>query len=130
MIPAASEVLTTNEVKKAENRVSNKLAYCDLLHACEDDVSLGCVDSATSTKLPHGDARLAWKQLKDRYEPETGASKVELKQQLACSRPKKNEDPGIWLVELERICHKLQNTHLYVVEDQDIMIHVINSLPE
>ena len=104
--------------------------YSDLLHACEDDVSFGCVDNAKPKGLPNGSAREAWKKLKEKYEPKTGASKIELKREFSGCILKNDEDPSKWVVNLERLKSKLSNSFSYDISDEDMMIHVINSLPD
>ena len=60
----------------------NVLAYNDLILSCQEDISFGIIDESVSESFPDGDARLAWKNLHDRFEPNTGAAKVPLKQEF------------------------------------------------
>ena len=54
-------------------------AYRDWMLACQDDVTFGIIEESVSTDFPDGDARLAWKNLFNKFEPNTGAMKVQLK---------------------------------------------------
>ena len=56
MIADKDEELPTDEM--------NLQAYNDLLLSCQDDITFGIVDEATSERLKEGDARVAWKNLK------------------------------------------------------------------
>ena len=56
----------------------NITAYSDLMFSCEDDVSFEIVEDAISRDFPEGDARKAWEKLCNKYEPKTGAAKVQL----------------------------------------------------
>ena len=56
----------------------NKKAYNNLILACVDDVSFNIIDTITSTKYPHGDARLGWTRLQKKIEPDDGQSIIKL----------------------------------------------------
>ena len=43
----------------------NVLAYNDLILSCQEDISFGIIDESVSETFPDGDARLAWKNLRD-----------------------------------------------------------------
>ncbi len=55
----------------------NIQANCGLMMSCEDNVSFGVVDESISTAFPDADARQAWINLYKKYEPTTGAMKLE-----------------------------------------------------
>ena len=50
--------------------------------ACQDDLTFGIIEESLSTDFPDGDARLAWKNLFNKFEPNTGAMKVQLKSEF------------------------------------------------
>jgi hypothetical protein len=73
---------------------------------------------------------LAWKNLRDRFEPNTGAAKVQLKQefhQLKLSNGE--EDPDPWLTSLELKRRRLRTLGA-TMEDDDMILHILNSLPK
>jgi hypothetical protein len=60
----------------------NNLAYNDLILSCQENIAFGIVDESVSVAFPDGDARVAWRNLRARFEPNTGAAKVQLKQEF------------------------------------------------
>ena len=130
VIPKYSTDLKSNETKKQKARDNNNQAYHDLLHACgQEDVSFSCVESAKTEDLPHGSAPLAWANLIQRFEPDTGASQVEMKREFASSKPKKNQDPVEWVVEMERLQKQLKLVHSHDIDEESMMIQIIDGLP-
>ena len=108
----------------------NILAYNDLILSCQEDISFGIIDESVSTTYPNGDARVAWKNLRDRFEPNTGAAKVQLKQefhQLKLSSV--DEDPDPWMTTLELKRRRLKTLGA-TMEDDDMILHILNSLPK
>ena len=77
------EVIKPTDITKKADVEENVQVYNDLVLSCQEDVTFGIIDEAISTDFPDGDARLAWKNLTEKYEPTTGASKVQLKQELS-----------------------------------------------
>ena len=70
----------------------------------EDDTCFGLVEEACTDDLPEGDAYLAWTNLKNKFEPKTGATKVLLKQQFNnCRLEDASKDPDQWISTLERL---------------------------
>ena len=53
---------------KAPTAEENTQAYNELLFSCRDNVTFGIIDEATSKMFPEGDGRVAWQNLKDKYE--------------------------------------------------------------
>ncbi len=101
-----------------------------MILSCQEDITFGIVDESISTNLLDGDARLAWKNLKDKFEPSTGATKVQLKQefhQLKLSSVE--EDPDTWITQLELKRRRLKNLGA-VIDDDDMILHVLNHLPK
>ncbi len=100
------EVLKPNDATKAATTEHNILAYNDLIFSCQDNISFGIIEESVSETYPDGDARLAWKNLSDSFEPKTGAAKIQLKQefhQLKLTSADENPDPWIRLLELKQI---------------------------
>lgn len=108
----------------------NTQAYSDLVLSCQEDVTFGIIDESVSTTFPDGDARLAWSNLQERFEPRTGAAKVQLKQEFhQLKLDSADEDPDPWLttLELKRRRLKVLGT---TVEDDDMILHILNNLPK
>jgi hypothetical protein len=108
----------------------NIQAYNDLILSCQEDITFGIVDESVSETFPDGDARVAWTNLKARFEPNTGAAKVQLKQefhQLKLSSA--DEDPDPWLTNLELKRRRLKTLGA-TIEDDDIILHILNNLPK
>ena len=70
------KALIADEEEDMSTAEINLKAYNDLLLSFQDDVTFGIVEEATSEIFKEGDARVAWKNLKKKFEPNTGASKV------------------------------------------------------
>ena len=108
----------------------NIVAYSDLILSCQEDISFGIIDESVSETFPDGDARLAWTNLRARFEPNTGAAKVQLKQefhQLKLSNTEEDPDPWITSLELKR---RRLRTLGATIEDDDMILHILNSLPK
>ena len=96
------EVLKPSDPSKLADKDLNILVYNDLILSCQEDIAFGIVDESVSAEFPDGDARLAWKNLLARYEPNTGAMKVQLKQEFHLMKLESaDEDPDPWLTSLE-----------------------------
>ena len=101
--PPKHDELTTDK-EKIKLRAYNKLAYGELLLACQDEVSFGAVDEAITEELPGGDAAKAWANLVAKYEPTTSGNLVLLKKEFVTTRLELAEqDPDEWIANLERI---------------------------
>ncbi len=99
------EVLKPSDATENASSANNIMAYNDLILSCQDDVLFGIIEESVSETFPDGDARLTWKNLCDRFEPKTGATKVQLKQeflQLKLTSAEEDPDPWITLLELKR----------------------------
>ena len=124
------EVLKPSDPTKKADPELNVLVYNDLILSCQEDIIFGIVDESVSTDFPDGDARLAWRNLKDRYEPNTGAAKVQLKQEFHQLKLESAEDdPDIWITQLELKRRRLQNLGS-TIEDDDLILHILNCLPK
>ena len=101
----------------------NEQAYNALMLSCQDDVTFGLVDEAG------GDARLAWKLLETKFEPDTGMRKVELKREFQKRTLAQGEDPEVWINELELIRRRLKNLKIDI-SDEDFILNVLNGATE
>ena len=124
------EVLKPSDPAKKADPELNVQVYNDLILSCQEDVTFGIIDESVSTDFPNGDARLAWKNLKDRFEPNTGTAKVQLKQEFHHRKlGSTDEDPDVWITQLELKRRRLQNLGA-TIEDDDLILHILNHLPK
>mmetsp|Transcript_88220 Transcript_88220/g.172562 ORF Transcript_88220/g.172562 Transcript_88220/m.172562 type:complete len:159 (+) Transcript_88220:70-546(+) len=104
----------------------NNLAYNDLILSCQEDISFGIVDESVSVAFPDGDARVAWQNLRARFEPNTGAAKVQLKQEFhQLKLTSADEDPDPWITTLELKRRRLQTLGA-MMDDDDMILHILN----
>ena len=75
-VPKDEEIIDAKDLAKLEMKRINKMIFADLLLSCMDEISFGCIAAAKTNDHPKGNAKLAWKNLKERYESTTEASKV------------------------------------------------------
>ena len=124
------EVLRPTDPTTLADAALNVQVYNDLILSCQDDITFGIVDESISTDFRDGDARLAWKNLQEKFEPSTGAAKVQLKQefhQLKLSSV--DEDPDAWITQLELKRRRLKTLGAAIDED-DLILHILNHLPK
>ena len=108
----------------------NIQVYNDLILSCQEEITFGIVDESISADFPDGDARLAWKNLQEKFEPNTGAAKVQLKQEFHQLKLGSVEnDPDVWLTQLELKRRRLKNLGA-TIEDDDLILHILNCLPK
>ncbi len=108
---------------------ANVQVYNDLMLSCQEDIIFGFVDESVSETFPDGDARVAWKNLEEKYEPNPGVAKVQLKQAFHQLKPGSVEDdPDVWITQLELKCRRLKTLGA-VIEDDDLVLHILNHLP-
>jgi hypothetical protein len=108
----------------------NNLAYNDLILSCQEDIAFGIVDESVSVAFPDGDARVAWRNLRARFEPNTGAAKVQLKQEFhQLKLTSAEEDPDPWITSLELKRRRLQTLGA-TMDDDDMILHILNALPK
>ena len=102
-VPAEKEDLKDTETEKLKARSNNEKAYTDLVLSMEDEVCFSYVDGAKSTKLPSGDAALAWKRLNNKYRPVTKQQRVSQRLDFQnCRLANWKDDPDEWITELEK----------------------------
>ena len=124
------DVLIPVDIMTKQDANQNTLAYVDLTLACEEDVIFGIVDEATSTTFPRGDARIAWAGLKQRFEPDNGAMKVQMKsefQQMKLLRAE--DDPDPWITKVESLRRRLWSLGV-TISDEDVILHILNNIPK
>ena len=53
-------MLKPKDPKVKQDSNNNNKVYAHLMMACEDNITFGIIEEATSDEFPEGDARLAW----------------------------------------------------------------------
>ena len=81
------DLATSLDTKKKE---LNDKAFYYMQLACMDEVSFSCVDLADKSAFK------AWKNLEEKYEPKTGASRIQLQKDFHASSLASDEDPDKW----------------------------------
>ena len=132
-VPSSMDVL--DETDPAQKvllvaREANEIAYNDLILACDGDIAFSIVETAVSADLPDGDAKLAWKNLHTKFMPQTSANKVQLMAKFANSSLKSwKKDPDEWINDLEILRSRIKDCG-HKIDDDDLVIHILNNLPE
>jgi hypothetical protein len=83
-------VLLPLDTKSKQDINQNAQAFVNLTLACKEDVIFGLLDEATLTYF--GDTRITWAGFKQRFEPSTGAGKVQKKSEFQQMKLDKAED--------------------------------------
>ena len=129
-VPKQSKTLKETDKDLIKLRKANEKAYCELILACHGDISFGIVEKSVTKDLPDGDANLAWKSLKRRFDPKTSSNKLKLKKEFTnSSLTDWKKDPADWITELEKIRSQLSSMG-HEISDEDFIIHVLANLPE
>lgn len=108
----------------------NLEAYSALMLSVDDNVSFSKVDAARTTDWPSGLAYMAWKNLKEEFEPSDTLSRIELKQMLTKTRlddPK--DDPDQLFDKLTHMVQHFKNSGL-TLDKEDLIAQVINVAPK
>ena len=135
--PKASETINenTDEGKiKAVLKESNLIAYEDLTLSMNGEYETGkvafqIINGATNTNFPDGDATLAWKHLSEKYQATSALSRLMLRKKFKNYTLKnKQQDPDIWLTELENIQCQLEEAG-HTMSDNNLIKHALNHLP-
>jgi hypothetical protein len=84
----------------------NELAYTELILSTDDKTSSGkvafnLVKGCKREEHVDGNVFMAWERLKNKFEPLSAPSLVKLEKQFHQCALNKNQDPEIWLTELE-----------------------------
>jgi gag-polypeptide of LTR copia-type len=109
---------------------NNNMVFADLMMACEDNVCFDLIDNWRTQELPDSDSRLAWEELRSKFEPTTTMGLIALKREFTlCCLADLSSNPDIWNRELERIRRRLI-TMGHLISNVDLIIHILNNLPE
>ena len=86
VLPHDENLNSTTDKKKIAAIAMNKKAYNELILVMQGELAFEVVEDLTTDELPNGDARLAWNNLKKKYEPNTAQTLIRLKKEFAGSR--------------------------------------------
>ena len=130
-VPKQDLVLKDTEADKRKLKLhkANQRAYCELMLVREGTISCAIVEKLVTNDLPTGDANLAWKKLKKKFNPQTSANKLKLKRQFTNSSLmdwKKDSDD--WITELDILRTQLEEMG-HTISEKDFMVHILNNLP-
>jgi gag-polypeptide of LTR copia-type len=124
------DVLIPVDIKTTQDANQNTLAYVDVTLAYKEDVIFGIVDEATLTTFPIGDARIAWAGLKQRFEPDNGAMKVQMKSEFQQMKPLRAEDDSDpWITKVESLRRRHWSLGV-TISDEDVILHILNNIPK
>jgi hypothetical protein len=104
----------------------NEIAFTELIPSIDvsksnGKIAFGIVKSCKSKDFEDGNAVLAWEKLKKKYDPISVPSIVKTERMFRESRLGKNEDPKIWIINLEDLCIKLETRGSNMTDDQFIV---------
>ena len=134
-IPSSLDIIDekTEEGKKLLRIADlNEIAFTELILSIDvsnsnGKIAFGIVKSCKSKEFEDGNAALAWDKLKKKYDPISAPSLVKTERMFRESRLGKNEDPEIWINNLEDLRIKLETMGSVMTDDQFI-VQVLNSL--
>jgi hypothetical protein len=132
-IPSSWDVIDekTEEGKKLLQIADlNEIAFTELILSIDvshsnGKIVFGIVKSCKSKELEDGNTALAWETLKKKYDPISAPSLVKTERLFRESRLGKNEDPEIWISNLEDLRIKLETMGSVMTDDQFI-VQVLN----
>ena len=90
-------------------------------------VEFNLVKACKNKDYVDGNAFMAWERLKNKFEPASTPSLVKMEKQFRQCAPKKNQDPEIWITELEDLHMKLEELGSSI-SDSQFMIHILNNM--
>ena len=115
----------------------NELAYEDIVLSINHTTSSGkvafsLIKNCKSDDFPEGNCKLAWERLVKKYEPHTAPKLLKLKKEFTNKRVEDvSQDLDEWITELESLRVQMDNIDIASkMTDRDLMIHIMNSLPE
>ena len=135
MIPKSTEEFdeeSDDGKKKARVIELNEIAYTELILSIDvknssGKIAFNLVKGCKSKDYIDGNAALAWERLRNKFEPISAPSMVKLEKQFRQLALQKNQDPEVWLTELEDLRMKLEDMGSSMSDNQ-FMIHILNNL--
>ena len=124
-IPSSLDIIDekTEEGKKLLRIADlNEIAFTELILSIDvsnsnGKIAFGIVKSCKSKEFEDGNAALAWDKLKKKYDPISAPSLVKTERMFRESRLGKNEDPEIWINNLEDLRIKLETMGSVMTDD-------------
>ena len=115
----------------------NELAYKDIVLSINHTSSSGkvafsLIKNCKSEEFPKGICRLAWECLVKKYKPCTVPKLLKLKKEFTNMKlDDVSKDPNEWITDLESLQVQMNQIDLVSkMSNRDLMIHIMNSLPE
>jgi hypothetical protein len=112
----------------------NELDYKELILSIDDKTSSGevaynFVKGSKKKDYADGNASMAWKRLKNKFEPSSAPSLVKLEKEFRQCSLKKGQDPDIWITELEDYGMRLEEFGSRI-SDSQFILHILNNMTE
>ena len=127
---AMINVNTKEGKRQLKLRQKNQEAYTALMMSMMDSVCIGAVEAAKTDTFKKGDARQAWENLIEMFQPKTMSNKTALIKQFTNNKLTDTmKNPDNWIDELINICRLLKEFGVNKTEEE-ILMHVLNNLPK
>ena len=125
-----SDTEAVKDSGKRKDALLNKKANNELVLSCSDETSFGIVEAAKTKDIKHGDAKLGWDTLTQRYEPDTGTELIKSKREYNSLTMNLSNDPDDYISKLDLYRSKMKKEHFnHLIDDEDFFIHILNTLP-
>ena len=113
---------------------TNKIGFGDLILSIDCSTSAGkvafaMVKGSKTTKNPGGLLRNAYLRLKQKFEPSTTPQFMQLTTEFHSKTMKPNQDPDVFITDLEALKVKMNELH-HDVSDKALILHVLNNLTD
>lgn len=106
------------------------MVYSELLISCECEVCFNLVDTSKTIEFPSGSENLAWDRLSEKFESTSQASKCQIKSEYEGLVMMVNQDPEIFITDLEKLRWILEDKFSVKNDDDYLIAKIINSLPK
>ena len=113
---------------QAESELYYK-SYCELLLCMKINKDAIMVSQATSDASEFGYLNLAWKALKEKYEPNDAVTKFELISRMQTLVMKTGSDAETWVEELEATRELLEKNFNNIIKEEDFLVFLFHNLP-
>ena len=131
-IPSDTEVLDTTsndtDIKtKIKARTANRKAYSYLMMTCTESASFNAIDEARTNDHPNGNARQAWTNLNELYEPKDQTTEIELMTEFAAMTLGENQKPSEFFSKIQYIKQRMK-TVKHDLKESQIIAQTISTL--
>ena len=121
----SSEYLKEDEL---QIRKINDEIYADLMLSITDPTCFNLLMTSRTEALQEGDAALAWRILKEKFNSTNKASKITMIKEYNNCRLEKDMDPDSWITKMENLRWTLQHTHQKFQSDEEFLTQLICNL--